>query len=227
MKILHCCLSCFYIDNYNYQENILPRQNKADGHEVLIIASTEIFINNSELGYTNPSRYVTEYGVPIIRVPYQKIFAHYISTKIRKYIGVYKLIEEFNPDVILFHGCCAFELLTIARYIKKHSNVKLYVDSHEDFNNSARGFVSKNILHKLFYKNILRRSLQSISKVFYITYETKLFLLRELMLPTETLPIKNLRCKVAEKLWSRNGDFLVVSQLLEKREEIAFISSVF
>ena len=71
MKIVHCCLSCFYIDNYNYQENALPRQNKLDGHDVSIIASTETFINNTNLGYVQPSQYVNEDGIPVRRIPYR------------------------------------------------------------------------------------------------------------------------------------------------------------
>lgn len=39
MKILHLCLACFYIDGYTYQENILPRINREDGHDVRILAS--------------------------------------------------------------------------------------------------------------------------------------------------------------------------------------------
>lgn len=43
MKILHFCLSCFYIDNYDYQENQLVRVNVEDGHDVLVVASTETY----------------------------------------------------------------------------------------------------------------------------------------------------------------------------------------
>ena len=50
MKILHLCLANFYVDEFNYQENILPRINKLDGHEVYILASTETFINNTKIG---------------------------------------------------------------------------------------------------------------------------------------------------------------------------------
>jgi len=63
MKILHCCLSQFYIDNYSYQENILPRVNKQMGHEVKIIASTETYLDNRNLEYVEPSRYYTEDGI--------------------------------------------------------------------------------------------------------------------------------------------------------------------
>ena len=41
MKIAHICLSCFYIDGFSYQENELVRQNVSDGHDVLVITSTE------------------------------------------------------------------------------------------------------------------------------------------------------------------------------------------
>ena len=64
--------------------------------------------------------------------------------------GCYKLIEEFEPAVILFHGCASNEVVTAAKYAADHPAVLLYVDSHEDFSNSAR-FCVKYILHRLFY----------------------------------------------------------------------------
>jgi 1,2-diacylglycerol 3-alpha-glucosyltransferase len=54
MKILHCCLSCFYIDNYNYQENMLVREHVRAGHEVLVLASTENYNNQGQLSYSAP-----------------------------------------------------------------------------------------------------------------------------------------------------------------------------
>ena len=69
MRILHLCLACFYIDGYNYQENILPRINHEDGHDVRILASTETYVDNLHLGYVEPREYVTEYGVPIRKQP--------------------------------------------------------------------------------------------------------------------------------------------------------------
>ena len=37
MKIIHCCLAAFYIDNFSYQENILPKIHKLQGNDVFII----------------------------------------------------------------------------------------------------------------------------------------------------------------------------------------------
>ncbi|MFL0247335.1 glycosyltransferase family 4 protein [Candidatus Clostridium stratigraminis] len=175
MKILHCCLSCFYIDNYNYQENVLPSINKMDGHKVKIIASTETFIENSQIGYTKPEKYYTKDGIEVERIAYKTYLPHFIMKKIRHYENVYKIIEEFSPDVILFHGAAAYELITVAKYKKNNPHVKFYVDSHEDKNNSGRNWISKNILHGIFYKNVIKKIYKYIDKIFYITYETKIF----------------------------------------------------
>ena len=175
MKILHLMLSCFYIDNGNYQENVIPRQNKKDGHRVEIIASTEVFIN-SKLSYTKPGSYLNEDGIKVRRLPYKNVLYFGISKKVRAYPGLYKLIDDFAPDIILFHGAAAYALLTAAKYKKNNPQVKFYVDSHEDYNNSATNFLSKYVLHKIFYRGIIRKSLKYIDKVLYITYESAVYL---------------------------------------------------
>ena len=55
-------LSQYYVDNYNYQENILPRIHKDDGNDVMILASTATYINNLRLGYLKSGRYINEDG---------------------------------------------------------------------------------------------------------------------------------------------------------------------
>lgn len=189
MKILHCCLSCFYIDNYNYQENILPRQNKIDGHDVLILASTETFIDNNKLGYVKPSEYVNKDGIKVVRVPYSSVLPHSIMKKIRLYKDVDKYISDFKPDVIFFHGAAAFEIINVANYKNEHPEVKLYVDSHEDFNNSARSFISKEILHRILYKRVLHKALIYIDKVFCISIESYDFMKEFYEIPTNKLEI--------------------------------------
>lgn len=198
MRILHCMLSCFYIDNYNYQENVLPRQNKADGHEVLIIASTETIINNKKLGYIKPSKYVNEDNINVIRIPYRSYLPHSIIKKIRHYKNTYKYIKDFKPDVILFHGASAYEIITVAKYKRKHSKVKLYVDSHEDFNNSARNFLSKKILHRTFYKRFIHKALPFIDKVLCISTESYDFMKEFYEIPIQKLEIYPLGGEIIE-----------------------------
>jgi len=187
MKILHCCLSCFYIDDYNYQENILPRIHKQNGNDVLIIASTETYIDNQRLGYVKPKAYLTNDNIVIHRIPYKKYFPRFLMKKIRDYRGTLKIIEAFKPDIIMFHGVPAFELLKIAKYKKEHRNVKLYVDSHEDKNNSGTNFFSKYFFHKLFYRWIVSKSIKFIDKILYLSAESKDFLIDFYKIPERIL----------------------------------------
>lgn len=176
MKILHCCLANYYIDKYGYQENILPKQNKLDGHEVAIIASTETIKNNNELKYVLPGKYINDNGIPVTRVPYKQILNNFITRKFRSYRGVYQILEEEKPDVILFHGIFAWELLNVAKYKRNHPHVKLYADSHADAHNSATNFFSKNILHKIFYRMIISIACPHIDKILCISLETQHYL---------------------------------------------------
>lgn len=216
-------LSCFYIDNAHYQENIIPKINKKNGHEVLIIASTDVFVKNNVLGTTNSSTYINEDGIKVIRIPYLNFLSNYVAMKIRAYKGIYKIIEDFAPDIILFHGAAAYALNDVGRYIKKNPLTKLFVDSHEDFNNSARGFVSKYILHLLFYKKILLNNLKYIDKILYITKETHNYLKELYDVPEEKLgffPLggiipeeelrNNTRNKIRKKLNVSENDFLCI-----------------
>ena len=216
-------LSCFYIDNAHYQENIIPKINKKHGHEVLIIASTDVFVKNNELGTTISSTYVNENGIKVIRIPYLNFLSNYVAMKIRAYKGVYKLIEDFAPDIILFHGTAAYALNDVGQYIKKNPSTKLFVDSHEDFNNSARGFISKHILHLLFYKKILLNNLKYVNKILYITKETYNFLKELYSIPEEKLSFfplggiipeegsrNNIRSKIRKELNISENDILCV-----------------
>jgi len=241
MKILHMMLSCFYIDNYNYQENLLPRMNKIDGNDVLIVASTETFVENMRLGYLNPGEYYNNDGIRVVRVPYNWFPLNPIKHKIRSYKNIDKILEEFKPDIILFHGACAWELINVSRYKSKNSNVKLYIDSHEDFNNSANNILSKYILHKIFYKKIIQRTLPYIDKIFCVGYECFAFLKEMYDVPDNMMEfyplggiildenIRNLkRQKIRASLNMTDSDLLLVhSGKMDKNKKTADIVDAF
>ncbi|MFN7015356.1 MAG: glycosyl transferase family 1, partial [Bacteroidia bacterium] len=111
-------LSCFYIDNANYQENIIPRINKKDGHDVYIIASRDTFVGINTLGLKEAGSYINEDGIPVTRLDYVNFGKEAVSMKIRAYKGLEEHLEKIKPDVILFHGTCGWELNTVANYIK-------------------------------------------------------------------------------------------------------------
>ncbi|WP_380736126.1 glycosyltransferase family 4 protein [Simiduia curdlanivorans] len=168
-------MSCFYIDGYTYQENMLVRQHVSAGHEVLVVASAETFGEDKQVTYVAPGDYIGTDGARVVRLPYRRLLPHAVMTKLRMHPGVLGLIADFAPDVIMFHGACGWELLTACKYVRQNPSVKLYVDSHEDFNNSARGPLSMALLYKSFYVPIIRAVKNHVSKFLYITYETKRF----------------------------------------------------
>ncbi len=168
MRILHLCISCFYIDKFSYQENIFPIINHQAGHEVKIIASTETYIENLKLGYVNSSSYFTPEGIPIVRIDYAKWLPKIVGRKIRVYRNLMKEMNSFKPDFIFFHGTAAVDLIKVAKYIEYNPNVRLVVDCHEAFYNSARNWISKNLLHRLIYRRAFLKALPYIDKVFYI-----------------------------------------------------------
>ena len=174
MRVVHCCLSNFYIDDYTYQENMLIHKHVEMGCDVLVLASTETYNSELRLDYLNPSEYIGSEGARVIRVPYSSILPFFLMKKIRAYSGVIDILENFKPDVIMFHGPCAWELLVVTKYVKRHG-IKLYVDSHEDKNNSARSWISYILLYKFFYVPIIRKCRKYVNKFLYISYESKLF----------------------------------------------------
>jgi len=176
MKILHLMLSCFYVENMTYQENLLPFLNKKNGHEVEIIASKEGFDNNHKHTFIKHKTFMNEHGIKVKRIPYGLPLPNFINRKLRFYKGLFSQIDMFSPNIIFFHGLAGQALFTVSRYIKRNPNVILIADSHEDFNNSGTNWFSLNILHKFFYRTIIKLSLKYIKQIYSITYETTQFI---------------------------------------------------
>ena len=187
MRILHLCLANYYIDGYNYQENVLTRINKEDGHDVRIIASTETFQDNVRLGYVEPSEYLTEFGVPIKRIPYVKIGNHFSTVKIRKYVGLYEEIVKFAPDVILSHDIVFLSIFDVIRYKKEHPEVKFYADTHTGIYNSGRNWLSLHVLHRCFYRYLIHKTLPYLEKYFYISAGERDFAIEHYGIPEDML----------------------------------------
>ncbi len=172
MKIVHLCLSCFYIDGYAYQENQLIAEHVRAGHDVHVIASTESYDKNARLTYVSSGAYQGTDGAKVIRLPYRLNVFPRLARKIRAYVGLEVLLRELQPEIIMFHGLASWDFLNVAAYVRKNPSVKLFADSHEDWNNSARTMFSKWFLHYGFYRPILRRCLPYIKKVLCISLET-------------------------------------------------------
>ncbi len=152
MKILHLCLSAFFIDNYSYQENILPKYHVLQGHEVTVIASLFTFDEKGKGSYLpNPSKYKDKDGFDIIRLAYKS--PEKWNRLYRHYKGFYKAINDVAPDIIFSHNVSYGDTIVVRKYLKNHPKVVLFADNHADYINSAKNWWSKHILHPIIWKH--------------------------------------------------------------------------
>jgi 1,2-diacylglycerol 3-alpha-glucosyltransferase len=173
MRIVHVCLCGPYSDGFAYQENELVAQHVALGHEVSILASTETYgADHRTLTHLAPAETRTQDGALLVRLPYRKWAPPAVMGKLRMHPQVVAWLDRLAPEVILFHGLCSWELLAVARYKRLNPSTRLYTDCHEDFNNSARTWASKWLLHFAYYRSVLKRCLPQIDKVLCVTVES-------------------------------------------------------
>ena len=176
MKIVHVILTGPYTVNMTYQENLLVEQNVKDGHDVTVIASCDVHKAQDIVQVQEENRWLDE-GYRLIRLAYRyRFLSTFISRKLRAVKGLKALLKNIDPDIVFHHGLQSYALNDLVWFKKHHPSTKFYVDSHEDFHNSARTWFSKYLLHKGYYRPIIRRALKSIDRVFYVTYESVAFL---------------------------------------------------
>lgn len=186
-RIAHVCLSCNYYDQYGYQENKLVKMHLNSGHDVNVFTSTEMLTRHGGIKFVKPSSYISKDGCLVHRLPYAFDLHRKISTKIRAHKSLYKYLKSFSPDVIIFHGTCGWEVLTVRKYILSHPKVELFIDSHEDHYNSATNFLSRIMLHKLFYRSIIQYSLPYIKSVLCVSVETISFVRKTYKIPNSKI----------------------------------------
>ena len=168
MKIVHLCLSCFYIDNYSYQENMLPKYHVKMGHEVTVIASSFSFDEKGKGCYlTVPSVRMDNNGYKVIRLAYKKPLK--VNRILRRYENFYDTLVAEKPDLIFAHGVTMGDNLLLIKYLKSNPHVKLYGDHHGDYINSATTFLSKNVLHKIIWRYYVKKLEPFLIKCFGVT----------------------------------------------------------
>lgn len=173
MKILHLCLGNYYADNFGYQENIITRYHKEEGLDVVIIASRINYDPKRGSQFlAKPGEYINEDGIKIKRINYKyttnRIFLKF-SKILRMYDGLYKHTEEEDPDIIFIHNPQFWDIKQVIKYKKRNKNVIIYADNHADYINSAKNFLSRNILHKIIWKYRIKKFLPYCEKIWGVT----------------------------------------------------------
>lgn len=131
---------------------MLPKYHIIQGHDVQVLASLVSFdTNGNPCLLDKESEYMTHDGYKVIRTDY-KHFLYSFNKFFRRYNKVYQHINSFEPDIIFIHDCQFLDIFEVIKYLKKHPSVKVFVDGHTDLINSARNWLSREILHKIVWR---------------------------------------------------------------------------
>ena len=187
MKILHLMLACFYIDNYSYQENYLPKHHKLQGHDVHIVASLVSFDENGKpMLLPKADKYINEYGIPVTRLDYKPGKA---ARRFRRYEGFAEELEQIAPELIFLHGVQFMDIDIVVDYCKKHPNVQVFADNHADFSNSATNWLSKNLLHKFVWRSCAQKINPYVTRFYGVLPARVDFLANMYGLPREKIEL--------------------------------------
>ena len=169
MKIVFLALASSFTIGMDYQDNCFCDVLLNEGHKVTIISNSEKYVNG-KIEKTKPE-IMTDGNFKLIRLDYNKIISDGLSKKIRMYNGVRSIIEQEVPDIIFCHGICYYSILDVVKYKMSHPEIPIYADTHTSFFNSASNWISLNVLHKLYYKALLKKIEPYLEKFYYIGNE--------------------------------------------------------
>lgn len=224
MRITHLCLCGPFTDKALYQENLLTKYHKKLGHNVSIITSQYTWNNKGEILKVKSKTYYNEHGLKVIRLPSYEI--PFLNFRLKLFKNLYKSIENEKPDIIFMHGIQFLNLKQVVEYVKKHTNVRLFVDNHADVINSARNWLSKSIQHKILWRHyakiiepyaikfygISTPSVNFLKEIYQITDE-KIELLPLGIDDEKVEEVKNpyISKKIREKHNIKSSDFLIMT----------------
>ena len=164
MKITHLCLCGPVTDGWNYQDNLLPKYHKRNGHEVTIITSKWVWGTDGVLHRDDRDQYVNENDVRMIRL--EMYGKDNFSKKMKRFKNLYKAIEKTEPDILFIHGVSFKDTTVIVSYLKSNPNVIAFADNHADFSNSATNWLSKNVLHRIIWRYYARKLIPCVKKFY-------------------------------------------------------------
>ena len=185
MKIVMLC--DLYDETLQYQENLLAKYYAKHGHQVTILAAT---FNNVADYWANryhkhdPGRTYRDGMATVIKLPYSMNFLG----KLRRLKGVAAILERERPDLIFVHDI-HLNLLEATRYKRSNPTCRIIMDYHADYNNSARNWLSLNILHRVIRRGFLYRHRDFISRIYPVYPHSGTFLHEVYGLPLQDLEL--------------------------------------
>ena len=227
------------MSGWGYQDNMIAKYHMLDGASVTVIANKYVYDKEGNYVRTDASTEYDENGVKIVRL--DQIGDKQLKGPAERvhYKGLYECLTDEKPDIIFLHNPQIMDTEDIVRYIKdiktgknincvdgKPGVIRLYVDSHSDYSNSGRNFLSKHILHGIFWRNKIRKLIPYTEKFYGVLPARVDFMLDRYHTPkdrTELLVMgmddekaeeaasPEVRSRIRQELGISENDFLIIS----------------
>lgn len=192
MKIIH--ISDTFFDGFAYQDNEFSKIHERLGHEVVVVSLLKKYYTPLQSrNIPNENTYFIG-RVKMIRLPLKYKWNY----RFNKFKELYEVLKKENPDIIYLHQTPYMSVLDIVRYKKENREVRLIIDFHCDYNNSGTSFLSRIVLHKIWYRLLTLLTIKEIDMYYYITPDTKKFVQEMYLIPEQKLSFLPLGCDIEE-----------------------------
>lgn len=183
-KITHVCLMGIYCEGYSYQENLLSKYHRRMGYEVDLIASRQSFDKDGRpCLLPGTEDYANADGVHVVRLDYAR--PEGAGRFFRRYRGLAGALEASAPDMLFVHGVQSAENATLARYVRSHPGVRMFMDNHADYSNSATNWLSRHVLHRVVWRYYARLAEPYVERFWGVLPARVDFLIENYGLPPE------------------------------------------
>lgn len=224
MKIVHIAPNATYNEGWGYQENLLPKYQVLNGHEVYLITTTMIHKNN-KINQIEEGEYLSKDKVYIIRKKYKKIINSKL-TNLFAYIPVANLLEKIEPDFIFFHGLVSTTIIDVVNFVKKKKKCIVVQDNHMDYQIGPSDKTLIQKCQKKWYRILNKYSIKYVSKVYGVTPWREEYAMDYFGIPkekidllvmgadTEKIPFVNtldIRKEIRKKLNLKEDDFIIIT----------------
>lgn len=195
------------------------------GHDVEIIASLDTY-DASGVGSVMSSgqeSYINANGIKVSRLDYKHSGK---MRKLRKYIGLRCALENSRPDLLFVHGCQFGDMDIVVNYLRDNSGIKVFVDNHADYSNSATNLISKMFLHRFYWRKQAQMIAPFVSRFWGVLPARVDFLVENYGIDRKQcgllvmggdddeikrLKLANTRDGIRERLGFKKDDFVIVT----------------
>lgn len=194
MKIMH--ITPYFQPKMGYQENYLPRAQKALGHEVVLVASDRYPAHpnyKETMKWSENSRIVgagryKEDGIEVIRLRTSWEWGAHWWVYLPE---IWKEVDAFDPDVIHIHcinGMLTYQVLA-GNLLRKRTVI---ADDHNNYFNKVPYTWKKHVFYSVLKWLVFPVLLRGVKRVLPMSHEVREYLYTELGVPRERTTLNHL-----------------------------------